>query len=267
MKLLDGKRALITGVAGNRSIAWGIAQAMRREGAELAFTFQNERLRGRVEELAAQCGAGITLPCDVQNDAEITALFAALGEHWPQLDILVHSIAYAPREELGGDYVGNASRAGFTTAHETSCYSLTALAAGARPLMQSGGAVLTLTYYGAEKVVPNYNVMGLAKASLEANVRYLADCLGPQGTRVNAISAGPIKTLAASGIGDFRKMLEHVERTAPLRRNVSIDEVGNAAAFLCSDCASGVTGEILHVDAGYNLIGMSAGPQSPAGGR
>ena len=257
MKLLEGKRALITGVAGNRSIAWGIARVMRREGAELAFTYQNERLRGRVEELAAQCGATTTLPCDVQNDAEIAALFAELGARWPRLDVIVHSIAYAPREELGGDYVNNASRAGFTSAHETSCYSLTALAAGARPLMQERGALLTLTYYGAEKVVPNYNVMGLAKASLEANVRYLADCLGREGTRVNAISAGPIKTLAAAGIGDFRKMLEHVERNAPLRKNVSIEEVGNAAAFLCSDYASGVTGEVLHVDAGYNLLGMS----------
>ena len=256
MKLLAGKRALITGVAGNRSIAWGIAQAMRREGAELAFTYQNERLRERVTELAARCDATIALPCDVQNDAEIAALFDELGAHWPRLDIIVHSIAYAPREELGGDYVGNASRAGFTTAHETSCYSLTALAAGARPLMRDGGALLTLTYFGAEKVVPNYNVMGLAKASLEANVRCLADCLGPQGTRVNAISAGPIKTLAAAGIGDFRKMLEHVERNAPLRKNVSIEEVGNAAVFLCSDYASGVTGEVLHVDAGYNLLGM-----------
>ena len=259
MGMLNGKRALITGVASKRSIAWGIAAAMHREGAELAFTCQNDRLKERVAELAQQCGSKLTLVCDVQDDAGIAAAFDNIKNTWDGLDIVVHSIAYAPREELSGDYLENASRSGFTTAHEISCYSLTALARAARPMLtRSGGAILTLSYLGAEKYIPNYNVMGLAKASLEANVRYLAASLGANGIRVNAISAGPIKTLAAAGIEGFREMLEHTERTSPLRRNVSIEDVGNAAAFLCSNLASGITGEVIHVDAGYNTVGMSS---------
>ena len=256
MGFLAGKKALITGVASNRSIAWGIAQAMHREGAELAFTYQNERLKERVQEFAAQCGASLVLPCEVQEDAEIDALFAALGEQWGGLDILVHSLAFAPREELAGTYLDSVSREGFRVAHEVSSYSLAALARGARPLMQGRhGALLTLSYLGAVRTMPSYNVMGLAKASLEANVRYLAESLGPEGIRVNAISAGPIKTLAASGVKDLRKFLDFVEKNAPLRRNVTIEEVGNVAAFLCSDLASGVTGEVTYVDAGYSIMG------------
>ena len=256
MGFLTGKKALITGVASNRSIAWGIAQAMHREGAELAFTYQNERLKERVEEFAAQCGASLVLPCEVQEDAEIDALFAALGERWGGLDILVHSLAFAPREELAGGYLDSVTREGFRVAHEVSSYSLAALAKGARPLMQGRrGAMLTLSYLGAVRTMPSYNVMGLAKASLEANVRYLAESLGPEGIRVNAISAGPIKTLAASGVKDLRKFLDFVEKNAPLRRNVTIEEVGNVAAFLCSDLASGVTGEVTYVDSGYNIMG------------
>ena len=256
MGFLTGKKALITGVASNRSIAWGIAQAMHREGAELAFTYQNERLKERVEEFAAQCGASLVLPCEVQEDTEIDALFAALGERWGGLDILVHSLAFAPREELAGGYLDSVTREGFRVAHEVSSYSLAALAKGARPLMQGRrGALLTLSYLGAVRTMPSYNVMGLAKASLEANVRYLAESLGPEGIRVNAISAGPIKTLAASGVKDLRKFLDFVEKNAPLRRNVTIEEVGNVAAFLCSDLASGVTGEVTYVDSGYNIMG------------
>lgn len=257
MGFLAGKRALVTGVASNRSIAWGIAQAMRREGAELAFTYQNDKLRERVTKLAAECGSDIVLPCDVASDEEIAALFEALGARWDGLDIVVHSIAFAPKEQLAGDFVEATDREGFRVAHEISSYSFTALAKAARPLMRGrGGALLTLSYLGAERAVPNYNVMGLAKASLEANVRYMAAALGPEGIRVNAVSAGPIRTLAAAGIANFRKLLEHAERTAPLRRNVTIEEVGNAAAFLCSDLAAGITGEVLYVDAGYHILGL-----------
>mgnify|MGYP003574161473 FL=1 len=257
MGFLSGKRALIVGLASNRSIAWGIAKAMQRQGAELAFTYQNDKLHDRVAKMAGECGTEITVPCDVSNDEEIDAVFDHLDNYWDHLDIIVHSVAFAPRTELEGDYLENVSRDGFRVAHEISSYSFSALAkAGCRMMEGRDGALLTLSYYGAEKAMPNYNVMGLAKASLEANVRYMAQSLGPDGIRVNAISAGPIKTLAAAGISNFRKMLDLMERTAPLRRNVTIEEVGNAAAFLCSDLASGITGEVTYVDAGYNTTGM-----------
>jgi enoyl-[acyl-carrier protein] reductase I len=258
MGFLHGKRALIMGIASQRSIAWGIAAAMHREGAQLAFTYPNERMKERVDEAATAFGSDIVLPCDVAEDAQIEALFAALGERWGALDILVHSIGFAPRETLQGGFVDNLTREGFRVAHDISSYSLAAVAKQARPLMKDRkGAILTLSYLGAVRALSNYNVMGLAKASLEACVRYLALNLGPEGTRVNAISAGPIKTLAAAGISNFRKMLEHVEQNAPLRRSVTIDEVGNVAAFLCSDLASGVTGEVTYVDAGYSILGMT----------
>jgi enoyl-[acyl-carrier protein] reductase I len=258
MGFLHGKRALITGVLNHRSIAWGIASAMHREGAELAFTYVNDKLKDRVDDAATAFGSSIVLPCDVADDAQIDALFPALAQHWDGLDILVHSIGFAPREALAGEFLDGLTREGFRIAHDISSYSLAALAKAARPLMKGrNGAVLTLTYLGAERALASYNVMGLAKASLEANVRYLAYNLGPEGTRVNAISAGPIRTLAASGVANLRKMLDHVAEKAPLRRNVSIDEVGNVGAFLCSDLASGITGEITYVDAGYNILGMT----------
>jgi len=256
MGLLEGKNALIVGVASNRSIAWGIAQAMRREGAKLAFTYQNERLRERVENFARETDSEITVPCDVASDEQIRAVFEHLDDYWDHLDILVHSVAYAPREQLEGEYLENVTRDGFLMAHEISSYSFTALADAARPMMQGRhGAMLTLSYIGAVRAMPNYNVMGVAKASLEANVRYMAASLGPEGIRVNAISAGPIRTLAASGIKGLKEFLAHVEKVAPLRRNVTIDEVGNVAAFLCSDHASAITGEVTYVDCGYNSVG------------
>ena len=258
MPLLEGKRALILGVAGNRSIAWGIARAMRREGAELAFTCQNERLGERVAKLAAEAGSDIVLECDVANDSGIDDMFDALKRRWDGLDIAVHAIAFAPREALRGDYLDSLTREAHAVAHDVSAYSFAALAKAARPMMQGrNGALLTLSYLGAVRAVANYNVMGAAKASLEANVRYVAAALGPAGIRVNAISAGPIKTLAAAGISDFRKILDLVETTSALRRNVTIDDVGNVAAFLCSDFAAGITGEITHVDAGFNMMGMA----------
>ena len=258
MGFLTGKNALIVGLASNRSIAWGIAQAMHREGAELAFTYQNDKLRDRVEKFAAECGSEITVPCDVADDTQIDAVFDHLDDYWDHVDIIIHSVAFAPKDELEGDYLDSITREGFTTSHDISSYSFAALAKAGRNMMQGrNGALLTLSYLGAERAVPNYNVMGLAKASLEANVRYMAQALGPEGIRVNAISAGPIRTLAASGISGFRKMLDHVENSSPLKRNVTIEEVGNAAAFLCSDLASGITGEITYVDAGYNTIGMT----------
>ena len=257
MGFLNGKRALIVGLASTRSIAWGIAQAMRREGAELALTYQNEKLQERVEKMAAELGSTITLPCELSDDAEIARMFDQLGTHWSHLDSIVHSAAYTFRSELEGSYVDAVTREGFRVAHDISSYSFTALAKAGRKMMQGrNGALLTLSYLGAERVVPNYNVMGLAKASLEANVRYMAGSLGPEGTRVNAVSAGPIKTLAASGISGFNRILDHMEKNAPLRRNVTIEEVGNAAAFLCSDLASGITGEVVYVDSGYHIIGM-----------
>lgn len=256
MAFLQAKRALIVGCASERSIAWGIAQAMHREGATLAYTYQNDKLRERVQKMAAQTSSEIVLPCDVGVDAEIDRVFEQLKASWGHLDILIHSVAFAPREQLEGDYVSAVTREGFRIAHDVSSYSFAALAKAARPLMQGrAGAMLTLSYIGAMRAIPNYNVMGLAKASLEANVRYLAQALGPENIRVNAVSAGPIRTLAAAGIGDFRKMLDHYERNAPLRRGVTIDEVGNVAAFLCSDLATGITGEITYVDAGYNTVG------------
>ena len=258
MGMLDGKRALIVGVASNRSIAWGIAQAMHREGADLAFTYQNGKLRERVEKFAAEVDSDITLPCDVSGDDQIQALFDRLSDHWDGLDILVHSVAFAPRELLEGGYLDNINRAGFLMAHDISSYSFAALAKAARPMMQGRrAALLTLTYIGAVRAMPNYNVMGVAKASLEANVRYMAASLGPEGIRVNAISAGPIRTLAASGIKGLKEFLAQVEQNAPLRRNVTIDEVGNVGAFLCSDYASAVTGEITYVDCGYNAVGAT----------
>jgi len=258
MSLLEGKRALIVGVASNRSIAWGIAQAMHREGAELAFTYQNERLRGRVEKFATELDSKITVPCDVATDEEVQKVFEQLQEHWDHFDILVHSVAYAPREQLEGDYLENVTREGFLMAHEISSYSFAALADAARPMMTGRkGALLTMSYIGAVRAMPNYNVMGVAKASLEANVRYMAASLGPDDIRVNAISAGPIRTLAASGIKGLKGFLSHVAEVSPLRRNVTIDEVGNAAAFLCSDYASAITGEITYVDCGYSTVGAS----------
>jgi enoyl-[acyl-carrier protein] reductase I len=258
MGFLAGKRALIVGVASPRSIAWGIAEAMHEQGAETAFTFQNEKLKSRVEKIAEFCGSDIVLPCDVGSDEEIDALFDSLGNAWDGFDILVHSVGFAPREQLEGDYMDVISREGFRIAHDISAYSFAALGKAALPLMEGrDGSMLTLSYMGSVRAMPSYNVMGLAKASLEANVRYMAQSLGPKGIRVNAISAGPIKTLAAAGISQFRRMLVHVESTAPLRRSITPHEVGNVAAFLCSDLASGVTGEITFVDAGYNILGMA----------
>ena len=260
MGFLADKKIVITGLLSNRSIAYGIAQACRREGAVLAFTFVNEELKQRVAKLAAELGGAPIFPCDVTSDEQIVALFDSLGREWGALDGLVHSIAFAPREALAGDFLDGLTRAAFATAHDISSYSFAALAKGARPLMAGRrGALLTLTYLGAERAIQNYNVMGLAKASLEANVRYLAQSLGPEGIRVNAISAGPIKTLAAAGISGFSKILHFVERTAPLRRNVTIEEVGNVAAFLLSDLASAVTGEVTYVDNGFSIVaaGMS----------
>jgi enoyl-[acyl-carrier protein] reductase I len=258
MGFLAGKRALIVGVATERSIAWGIAQAIHREGAELAFTFLNDKLKGRVVDLAQSLGVSFTLPLDVTQDAEIAAAFERLKADWGHLDILVHAVAFAPREALAGGFVASTSREAFRIAHDVSSYSFTALARGAQPLMAGrAGALVTLSYLGAERSIPAYNVMGLAKASLEANVRFLAADLGPAGVRVNGISAGPIKTLSAAGISGFRKMLSHVGSVAPLRRNVTLEDVGNAAAFLCSDLAAGITGEILHVDSGFSTVGMS----------
>jgi enoyl-[acyl-carrier protein] reductase I len=260
MGFLADKKILITGLLSNRSIAYGIAQACRREGATLAFTYVNDDLKDRVLRLAREFGDVAVLPCDVASDEQIAALFDTLKREWGALDGVLHAIAFAPREALAGDFLDGLSRAVFATAHDISSYSLAALAKGARPLMAGRrGALLTLTYLGAERAIPNYNVMGLAKASLEANVRYLAQCLGPEGIRVNAISAGPIKTLAAAGIGGFSKILHFVERTAPLRRNVTIEEVGNVAAFLLSDLASAITGEVTYVDCGFSIVAAGMG--------
>lgn len=255
MGFLANKRILLTGVLSNRSIAYGIARACHREGAELAFTYQGDRFKGRITEFAAEFGSDIVLPCDVTDDAQIAAVFASLQERWGYLDGLVHAIGFAPREAIAGGFLEGLSREAFAIAHDVSAYSFPALAKAALPLMQGRAAsVLTLSYLGAERVVPNYNTMGIAKAALEATVRYLASDLGPLGIRANAISAGPIKTLAASGIKDFTKILHYVEQNAPLRRNVTIDDVGNAAAFLLSDLAAGITGEVTHVDAGFSVV-------------
>ena len=255
MGFLQGKKILITGLASNLSIAYGIAQAMHREGAELAFTYQNDKLKPRVEKMGAEFGASLYFPCDVSNENEIKAVFSALGEHWNGLDGLIHAIAYAPREAIEGRFLEGCTRENFAIAHDISAYSFAALMREAYPLMKGrNSAALALTYLGAVQAIPNYNTMGLAKASLEAAIRYLAADLGVDGIRVNGISAGPIRTLAASGIKDFRKMLKGFEKTAPLKRCVTIEEVGNTAAFLCSDLASGITGEITYVDGGYNIF-------------
>ena len=258
MGILSGKKALIVGVASKHSIAYGIAEAFAREGAELAFTYQNEKLQSRVEKFAEQWGSTITLPCDVASDEEIENVFTELNKHWDNIDIIIHAVGFAPAHELNGNYVDVTTREGFKIAHDISSYSFVALAKGARKMMHEGSSLLTLSYLGAERVLQNYNVMGLAKASLEANVRYMAASLGEEGIRVNAISAGPIKTLAASGIASFRRMLNENAKRAPLRCNVTTIEVGNAAAFLSSDLASGITGEILYVDAGANISGMGS---------
>lgn len=259
MGFLNGKRALIVGLASERSIAHGIASAFKREGAELAFTYQGDRLKDRVITMAKEeFDSELVFPMDVASDEEIEAAFAALGKYWDGLDIIVHSVGFAPRDQLSGNFVDVVTREGFRIAHDISSYSLAALAKAGRPLMQGRhGSILTLSYLGAVRAIPNYNVMGLAKASLEANVRFLANALGPEGTRVNGISAGPIKTLAAAGIGGFRSILEHVQKITPLRKNVTTEDVGNAAAFLCSNLAAGITGEILYVDAGYSHVGMN----------
>lgn len=256
MGFLQDKRALIVGVASNRSIAYGCAKAMADQGAQLAFTYQNDKLKSRVEKIAAECGSSLVLPMDVADDAQIDSCFAELGQHWDGLDSIVHSVAYAPREQLEGSYIDAVTREGFQIAHDISSYSFAALAKAGHGMMAGrNGSIITMTYLGAVRTVKNYNVMGVAKASLEANVRYLAECLGPEGIRVNAVSAGPIRTLAASGIANFRSMLAEAEAKVPLRRNVTIEEVGNAAAFLCSDLASGITGDVLYVDSGYHILG------------
>ena len=258
MGIMQGKRVLIVGVASPRSIAWGIAEAMHREGAELAFTYQTEKLRSRVDKIAEQTGSKLVMPLDVASDKQIDQVFNTLSEHWDGLDGIVHAVGFAPRDQIEGEFAEVVTREGFRIAHDISSYSFAALAKAGKPLMEGRNAsLLTLSYLGAVRAMPSYNVMGLAKASLEANVRYLAHGLGPHGIRVNGISAGPIKTLAAAGISKFRAMLDHVETTAPLRRSVSIQDVGNAAAFLCSDLAAGITGEITYVDAGYNIVGMA----------
>jgi enoyl-[acyl-carrier protein] reductase I len=256
MGFLAGKRILLTGLLSNRSIAYGIAQAVKREGAELAFTYVGERFKDRVTDFAKEFDSSLVFPCDVADDAEIDALFVSLKAHWPQLDGIVHSIGFAPREAIAGDFLDGFSREGFRVAHDISAYSFGALAKAAlvNDMLSPDAALLTLTYLGSERAIPNYNTMGLAKASLEASVRYLAASLGPRGVRVNGISAGPIKTLAASGIKGFGKILDFVETNAPLRRNVTTDQVGNVAAFMLSDLASGITGEITHVDSGFSVV-------------
>ncbi len=258
MGFLQGKKALVVGVASNRSIAWGIAEAMAREGAQLAFTYQSEKLKSRVEQCAEACGGDIVLPLDVTSDEQIEAVFGELEQRWGELDAVIHAVGFAPREELQGSFVDNTTRAGWGISQDISAFSFVALARAARPLLRArGGSLLTLTYLGGERALPNYNVMGPAKAALEAAVRYMAADLGADGIRVNAISAGPIRTLAASGIGEFRKMLEYNARVAPLRRNVSLQDVGNASAFLCSDLAAGITGQVIHVDAGFHAVALS----------
>jgi enoyl-[acyl-carrier protein] reductase I len=260
MGFLAGKRILLTGLLSNRSIAYGIAQACKREGAELAFTYVGDRFKDRITEFATEFGSNLVFPCDVGDDAQIEALFAELKQHWGTLDGLVHSIGFAPREAIAGDFLEGMTRENFRIAHDISAYSFPALAKAAQSMLSENASLLTLTYLGAERAIPNYNTMGLAKASLEASVRYLAVSLGGKGVRVNGISAGPIKTLAASGIKSFGKILDFVEQNAPLHRNVTIEQVGNTAAFLLSDLAGGVTAEIVHVDSGFNaVVGGMAG--------
>lgn len=257
MGFLKGKKALIIGLASSRSIAYGVAKAFHEQGAELAFAYQTEKLEERVKDLAKDFNSTLAFPCDVAHDLEIEQLATSVGQHWDKVDIIVHAVAFAPADQISGDFVTQANRQGFQIAHDISAYSFIAIAKAFLPLMENTqGSLLTLSYYGAEKVVPNYNVMGLAKASLEAAVRYMASSLGPRGIRVNAISAGPIKTLAAAGIKDFRKMLTSYAKATPLKRNITIEEVGNSAAFMCSDMASAITGEVLHVDAGFHAVAL-----------
>jgi len=252
--LMDGKRVMVFGVANERSIAWGISQAMHEQGARLGFNYLGDALERRVRPLAESVDADLVLPCDVTDDAQVSETFDAIRDEWGGLDVLVHSVAYANKDDLNGRFT-DTGREGYLRAIEVSAYSLVHLTREARPLMSEGGSVVTMTYFGAEKVVKNYNIMGVAKATLEASVRYLAADLGPEGIRVNAVSAGPVKTLAASGVRDFRKLMAMGEERAPLRRNITQEEVGRAALFLCSDLGSGITGEVLHVDSGYNILG------------
>jgi enoyl-[acyl-carrier protein] reductase I len=254
MGFMTGKKALIVGVASNRSIAWGIAEAMAKQGCEIALTYQNEKLKKRVDKCAEVCNSNIIIECDVATDESIEQTFTELKKHWDNFDIIVHSVAFAPREALNGNYVEVTTRENFAAAHDISSYSFTALAKYASSMLNDNGALLTVSYLGAIRAIPNYNVMGVAKASLEANVRYMAAALGPErGIRVNAVSAGPIKTLAASGIKDFGKLLDYAASSSALKRNVTTEEVGNASAFLCSDLASGITGEVTYIDSGYNF--------------
>ncbi|MBN1684336.1 MAG: enoyl-ACP reductase [Gammaproteobacteria bacterium] len=259
MPFLKNKKALIVGVASDRSIAYGIAKAMHREGAALAFTYVNDRMKERVEMIAKDFNSSIVLPCDVTDDTQISTVFSDLKKHWNTLDIIVHSVAFAPRDQFEDDYVDAVNREAFKIAHDVSSYSFVALAKAARSMLSSDAALLTLSYQGSTDVVPNYNIMGVAKASLEANVRYMAYSLGKNGVRVNALSAGAIKTLSASGIKNFRKLLSLTEQVAPLNRNVTIDDVGNVAAFLCSDLAAGITGEVVHVDSGFHCMAGTLG--------
>ncbi|MEJ2611060.1 MAG: enoyl-ACP reductase [Candidatus Thiodiazotropha sp.] len=257
MGILQNKRILIVGIASNRSIAWGVAEAMHKQGAELALTYQTEKLKKRVDSAAEKFGASLVAPLDVTSDEQIADLFSMLEKEWGYLDGIVHAVGFAPRDHLEGAYLDNLTREGFAMTHDISSYSFAALAKAGRPLMQGRNASLvTMSYLGAVRTVSNYNVMGVAKASLEANVRYIADAMGPEGIRVNGISAGPIRTLAASGIKNFKGMLDEAEKKNPLRRNVTIEDVGNATAFLCSDLASGITGDILYVDSGYHILGV-----------
>ncbi len=257
MGIMDGKRGLIMGVANSRSIAWGIAEQMHKNGAELAFTYQGDALGKRVRPLAEQVGSNIVLPCDVTDESSIDSVFKALEKEWGQLDFIVHAIAYSDKDELSGKYL-DTTRDNFLMTMDISVYSFTTIAKRAVPLMKNGGSLITMSYLGAERVMPHYNVMGVAKAALEASVRYLASDVGEQNIRVNAISAGPIKTLAASGIGDFRFILKWNEYNSPLRKNITIEDVGNAALFLLSDLGSGVTGDVIHIDSGYHSVGMAS---------
>ena len=256
MGFLTGKKALITGIASERSIAWGAAQVMAREGCELAFTYQGDKIKDRVTDFAGQVGSSICLPMDVTSDDQIDAVFRTLDKEWDELDVILHSIGFAPRDQMSGDYLETVNREGSQIAHDISSYSFPALAKAGRSMLSANCSLVTLSYLGAARAIPNYNIMGPAKASLEANVRFMAADLGKHGIRVNGISAGPIKTLAAVGIGGFRGMMSQFEKVAPLRRAVTTDEVGNVVAFLSSDLASGITGEILYVDAGYNILGF-----------
>jgi enoyl-[acyl-carrier protein] reductase I len=259
MGFLAGKKALITGIASDRSIAWGAAQAMAREGCELAFTYQGDKIRDRVIDFAGQLGSSLCVPMDVTSDEQIDNAFRTLNQDWDEVDIILHSIGFAPRDQMSGDYVETVNREGSQIAHDISSYSFPALARAGRSMLSSSCSLMTLSYLGAVRAIPNYNIMGPAKASLEANVRFMAADLGKHGIRVNGISAGPIKTLAAMGIGGFRGMVAQFEKVAPLRRAVTTEEVGNVIAFLGSDLASGITGEIIYVDAGYNILGFGIG--------